>query len=132
MKYRRLWPCAFLLWLGAGVAALGEDQDDDKTPVPGQASKLPSLNAEQQRAADLRIAHGVAAKAPERIDALGLFLDTTELVSDQSELTVASAVEHAAVAELARLEQLYKSGAGASARMLEAAETEKVKAEAQA
>src|SRR6202789_1157962 len=82
--------------------------DDDDAPPPGTQPTVPTLNAEQQRAVGLRIAHPVPAKAPERIDALGTVLDRTLLLADDSEVAVASAQERAASSELARLHELYR------------------------
>ena len=106
--------------------------DEDDAPSPGTQSTVPTLNAEQQRAVGLKVAHPVPAKAPERIDALGTVLDRTVLMADDSELAVASAQERAASSELARLHELYRGGAGASLKMLETAEAEDAKAGADA
>jgi hypothetical protein len=115
--------------LAASFAALG---DDDDAPQTAGQSTVPTLNAEQQRAVGLRIAHPVPAKAPERTDALGTVLDRTVLLADESEAGVADAQEHAASSELVRLHELYKGGAGASLKMLETAEAEDAKARADA
>ncbi len=78
------------------------------------------------------MAHPLAATAPERILALGVVLDATSLLADVGELTAAAAAEHSASAELARLRELYKGGAGASMKMLEAAQAEQAKSQAEA
>ena len=52
-------------------------------------SAQPTLTGEQQRAAGIAVAHPLAAKAPERIEALGLVLDATTLISDLGETTAA-------------------------------------------
>jgi hypothetical protein len=109
------------------IPAAGDDDDD----APAK-SGAPSLNAEQQRAVNLAIAKPQAAQAPERTAALGLVLDPTALLSDEGEQAVAGAAEHTAAAEAARLGALYKAGAGASLKMLEAAQAEEVKARADA
>ena len=62
----------------------------------GEQSAQPALSGEQQRAAGIVVAHPVAAQAPERIEALGLVLDTTALISDLGDMTAAAAAEHAA------------------------------------
>ena len=90
------------------------------------------LNVEQQRAVGIVVAHPVAAKAPERIEALGLVLDATALISDMGESSAAAAAEQAASAELARLRALHAGGAGASLKMIEAAQAEQARARAQA
>jgi hypothetical protein len=113
--------------LAASLVALG---DDDDAPQSANRSGVPALNAEQQHAVGLRIAHPVPAKAPERTEALGTVLDRTVLLADESESAVAGAQEHAASSELLRLHELYKGGAGASLKMLETAEAEDAKARA--
>ena len=90
------------------------------------------LNAEQLRAAGIAVAHPVAAKAPERIEALGRVLDANALISDMGESTVAAAAEQAASAELERLRALHAGGAAASIKMIEAAQSEQARARAQA
>ncbi len=102
--------------------------DDKKDDFPAQ----PSLNAEQQRAVGIVVAHPLAAKAPERIEALGVVLDATVLISDMGEASATAAAEHSASAELARLHALHDGGAGASLKMLEAAQAEQAKTQAQA
>ena len=102
--------------------------DEDDAPQTASQSTVPMLNAEQQRAVGLRSAHPVPAEAPERTDALGTVLDRTLLLADENEATVAAAQERAASSELVRLHELYKGGAGASLKMLEAAEAEDAKA----
>jgi hypothetical protein len=105
---------------------------DDDTPKPGDPAEAPGLNAEQQRAVNLQVAHPVAATAPERTSALGVVLDAVSLLSDASERTVAESQEQAASAEASRLRGLYKAGAGTSLKMLETAQAEEAKARAEA
>jgi hypothetical protein len=59
-------------------------------------------------------------------------LDATTLISDLGDATAAAAAEQSASAELARLRALHEGGAGASLKMLEAAQAEQAKAQAQA
>jgi hypothetical protein len=125
-RVRAVACCAML---GISLVAMG---DDDKPADSGRPSAQPSLNGEQQRAVGIVVAHPLAAKAPERIEALGLVLDATRLISDMGDATAAAAVEHSASAEVARLHALYQGGAGASLKMLEAAQAEQAKAQAQA
>lgn len=106
--------------------------DDDDAPRPGDASQTPALDAEQQRAVNLQVAHPVAAKAPERTTALGVVLDATTLLSDASERAVAEAQQQAVSAEATRLRGLYKAGSGPSLKMLETAQAEETKARAEA
>jgi hypothetical protein len=81
----------------------------------------PSLSGEQQHAVGIVVAHPVAARAPQRIEALGLVLDATTLISELGESTASAAAERSASSELKRLRALYAGGAGASLKMLEAA-----------
>jgi hypothetical protein len=106
--------------------------DDDDAPKPGDASQTPALDSEQQRAANLLVAHPVAAKLPERTTALAVVLDATTLLSDASERSVAEAQQQAVSAEASRLRGLYKAGAGPSLKMLETAQAEEAKARAEA
>ncbi|MEP6883359.1 MAG: hypothetical protein ABJC66_01290 [Gammaproteobacteria bacterium] len=124
----RLVPLACCLLLGMSVRA---DDDDDKAATVGPQSAQPSLNAEQQRAVGIIVAHPPAAKAPQRIEALGLVLDATTLTSDLGDAGAAAAAEHSASAELARLRALHEGGAGASLKMIEAAQAEQAKAQAE-
>jgi hypothetical protein len=119
---KRALHCAFFAVIAGPLGAAGDEDDQ-----PAQ-SKTPELNAEQQRAVGLSVAHPVAAQAPERIAAVGSVLDEAMLIADEGDWTVAAAEEHAASAELARLTQLSKEGVGASMKMLEAAQAEEAKA----
>jgi len=120
--------CCALLCLSA--IAIGDE--DDEAADSGRRSAQPSLSSGQQRAAGIAVAHPLAAKAPEHIEGLGLVLDATTLVSDMGDTTTATAAEHSASAELARLRALYEDGAGASLKMLEAAQADQARAQAQA
>jgi hypothetical protein len=117
--------------LGFSLLAAGDDDDDKAADSNGPAG-LPSLNGEQQLAVGIVVAHPLVAKAPNRFEALGQVLDSTTLIADIGDTTVAGAAEYSASAEVARLRALYDGGAGASLRMLEAAQAEQAKAQAQA
>lgn len=91
----------------------------------------PSLNREQQRAVGIVVAHPLAAKAPQRIEALGVVLDPTSLLAEVGEANTTAIAEQSASAELARLHALYKGGAGASLKMLEASQADQAKAAAE-
>jgi hypothetical protein len=112
-------PAVCCLMLGISHAA------DPAQPAPG-------LNNEQQRAVGIEVAHPLTAKAPQRIEALGTVLDAAGLISDLGEAAAAAAADRSATAELARLHGLYEGGAGASLKMVEAAQAEQAKAHAQA
>lgn len=120
MKVARFMPAACCALLAP--AAFGIEQQ----------TAQPALNAEQQRAAGIVVAHPLAAKAPQRIEALGTVLDAAALSADLGDSAAADAAQRSAAAETARLRALYQGGAGASLKMLEAAQTEQAKAQAQA
>jgi hypothetical protein len=120
--------CCALLSLPA--IAIGDQ--DDEAPDSSRGSAQPTLSRGQQRAAGIAVAHPLAAKAPERIEGVGLVLDATALVSDMGETATATVAEHSASAELARLRALYQGGAGASLKMLEAAQADQARTQAQA
>jgi hypothetical protein len=130
MKIRtsRIVGCCALL----GLSLIAVADDDDKAPDSNGPAGPPSLNGEQLRAIGIVVAHPLVAKAPDRFEALGLVLDATTLISDIGDTTSAAAAERSASAEVARLRALYEGGAGASLRMLEAAQAEQAKAQAQA
>ena len=102
--------------------------DDDKAVDSHQQL---GLNNDQQRAVGIVAAHPVAVKAPERIDALGLVLDATVLISERGDASSAAAAQRSSAAELERLHALHAGGAGASLKMLEAAQAEQAKTQAQ-
>jgi hypothetical protein len=118
------------LYTALAASSVVRGADDDDAPQPAARPTAPTLNAEQQRAVGIRLTHPVPVEAPERTDALGIVLDGTLLLADEGEAAAAVAQEHAASSELARLHELYKGGAGASLKMLEAAQAEEVKARA--
>jgi hypothetical protein len=109
------------------LTAVGDE--DDEAPA-NAAPAAPVLDAEQQHAVHLSVAHPQTERVPERTAALGLVLDPLSLISDAGERSVAGAQERSASAEAARLHALYQAGAGASLKMLEAAQAEEAKAQA--
>lgn len=123
LKYLLLPACAVLLLLTPLRAGAAEDQ------APATANSLPTLNAEQQRAVGIVIAPAPAAKPPQRIDAYGRVLDPSRLVADAGQLDGAQAAARAATAETARLKGLYRGGAGASLKVLQAAEAAQIEAQ---
>ena len=124
---RHVLQVALCTMLTYSTCAIG-DADDDDNATPSQ--QTPTLNSEQQHAVGIVVAHPLVAKAPERVEALGVVLDPTALISDAGEMTAAIAAEHSAAAELTRLRGLYNGGAGASLKMLEAAQAEQAKTHA--
>lgn len=125
-----------LLRLAIGIAmivsvsrAVGDDGD---RPGAADQAGIPVLSEQQQRAVGIAVAHPLAASPPDHMEALGLVLDPTQLISELGEEDSADAAERAASAELARLRGLFSGGANASLRALEAAQTEQAKARADA
>ncbi|HEX4239915.1 MAG TPA: hypothetical protein VHZ53_00780 [Steroidobacteraceae bacterium] len=106
--------------------------DDDDAAAPAGPNPPLVLNAEQQRAVGISVGHPVAAKTPGRADALGEVLDPTLLIADSGDAAAAAATERSASTEAARLRALYQGGAGASLKMLEAADAEQARAQAAA
>jgi hypothetical protein len=115
------------------VSAVADDDDDDggKPTVAPQAASGAALTIRQQNAAGIVIARPLVAKIPDRIDSLGVVLDTTTLVSDIGDMTAAGVAERSMKAEVTRLQGLYAGSAGASLKTLEAARAEEAKAVAQ-
>jgi hypothetical protein len=118
---------AFALTLGVARAV---DDDDDDAPKPGTTT--PTLNREQRDAVGIVVAHAVAAKPAMRIAGFGVVLDPSDPIAEAGDVAAARAAERAASAEVARLEGLYKAGAGASLKNLESAQAEAAKAHATA
>ena len=126
LKYLLLPACAVLL---LSVPLHAQDEDEQK-PAPAQSNPLPTLNAEQQRAVGIVIAAAPAAKPAQRIDAYGRVLDPSQLVADGGRLDSSRAAAQAAAAEGTRLKRLYRGGAGASLKALQAAEAAQIEAQA--
>jgi hypothetical protein len=116
--------CCLLL---AGCVCAFADDDDDRVVPPAAA---PALNAEQQNAGGIVVAHALKLQAPQHLSALGLVLDPLALITDAGEMSTAAAAEQTASAELGRLHGLY-GGGGASLKTLEAAQAEQAKAHAE-
>lgn len=110
------------------VAVAGDAEEAVRgQPQPG----ISSLNAEQLRAAGIGVARPLVASTPERTAALGVVLDAADLISEAGEESAAAAAEQSASAEVVRLRGLVSAGAGASRKMLETAQTEQARAQAQ-
>ena len=105
--------------------------DDDKPASSAPTSDPTALTAQQRHALGIVVGHPPSAQIPDRIDSLGLVLDTTTLVADLGDMSAVGAAERSTKAEVTRLQGLYGDGAGASLKMLEAAKAEEAKAAAQ-
>jgi hypothetical protein len=128
LKYVLLPACAMLPLLSAPLHA--SDDNDQAPAAAGQSNALPALSAKEQRAVGIVIAAAPAAKLPQRIDAYGRVLDPSQLVADAGRLDSSRAAAYAAAAEAARLEGLYRGGAGASLKAWQAAEAAQTEAQA--
>jgi hypothetical protein len=124
--------CSIACCVLLGLSPLASGDDDDAPAAAKAADAQPTLTSEQQLAVGIVVARPPNGKAPERIEAFGLVLDPTQLISDLGEAATAAASEQSAASELARLRALHEGGAGASLKMLEAAQTEQAKTDAQA
>lgn len=103
--------------------------DDDKTQAPAAAGQPPALSAEQQHAVGIVIAAVLPARPPQRSEAYGQVLDPSRLVADAGRLDSSRAAAQAAAAETGRLRGLYRGGAGASLKVLQAAEAQLTEAQ---
>jgi hypothetical protein len=120
---------AAMLMLTLAYAAGDDDDDDAKKNATGTT---PTLNREQREAVGIVVAHAVKAKPAERIAAFGQVLDPSAMITELGEVDASRAAERAASAEVTRLQGLYKAGAGASLKNLEAAQADQARARAQA
>jgi hypothetical protein len=110
-------------------SAAADDDDDAQKSAQGT---IPTLNREQRDAVGIAVARAVKAKPAERVAAFGQVQDPSALIGDLGELDANRAAERAASAEVARLQGLYKAGASASLKNLEAAQADQAHAHAQA
>jgi hypothetical protein len=115
----------------ATMHAHAQDNDDDEAPQ-NAGSTTPTLNKEQRDAVGIVVSHAVAAKPADRVAAFAQVLDSSELIAELGDVEAKRAAERAASAEVARLQGLYKAGAGASLKNLEAAQAEQAHARAEA
>jgi hypothetical protein len=125
LRYLLLPACAGLL-LSAPLHA-----DDDATVAAGQSRLVPTLSAQQQRAAGIIVATAPADRLPQRIAAYGQVLDPSQLVADAGRLESSQAAADAAEAETARLRGLYRR-ANTSLKALQLAEAAQSEAQARA
>ena len=109
-------------------AKAGDDDDDAQK----NGATIPTLNKEQREAVGIAVARAIKARPAERVAAFGQVLDPSALIGDLGDLDANRAAERAASAEVARLQGLYKAGASASLKNLEASQAEQAHAHAQA
>jgi hypothetical protein len=107
------------------------EPDDDDARAGKNANSLPTLSAQQQKAAGIVIAHPVKADMAQRDAAIGLVLDPVELIAEAGEAEAGAAAARAATAEVERVRGLYAAGAGASLKALQSAQAEQARTRAQ-
>jgi hypothetical protein len=130
-RVKRILQVAACVALACSLSAIADDADDEKPTAAPQAVPGATLTIQQQHAAGIVVAHPLVAKIPDRIDSLGVVLDTTTLVSDVGDMTAAGVAERSMRAEVTRLQGLFADSAGASLKTLEAARAEEARAAAQ-
>jgi hypothetical protein len=113
---------------GAARAAGGDDDDDAQNE---QSTKL-SLTASQQEAVGIRIESPQAFRGAPQILAYGRVLDPVELLTELGRVDSTRAAASAASADAARQSALYRDGAQASLKTLQASQAQSVEAAAQA
>lgn len=133
MNRRSSWLLSFV-FAGAAAAYAQQDDDDDKAgaakPAAADAAR-PVLAQDQQSASGIVVAHPRPAQTAPTTAAFGQVLDPAELVAEAGQLDVTRASERAASAEAARLQALYRGDANASLKMVQAAQAEQARAQAQ-
>jgi hypothetical protein len=128
-RVKRILRVAAYVALACSLSAVADD--DDKPATAPQAGSGATLTTRQQHAVGIVVAHPLEAKLPDRLDSLGVVLDTTTLVSDVGDMTAAAVAERSMRAEVIRLQGLFAGNAGASLKTLEAARAEEARAVAQ-
>ena len=127
---RRCWIFVAPWLLAFGMAAAAPpDKDDDEAPAGNTG--LPALTAEQQRAAGIVVAHPLNAEVAQRDNAIGLVLDSSEMIAALGDADAAAAAVRVASEEVERSRGLYRAGTGASLKTVQAAEAEQARARAQ-
>jgi len=113
-----------LLLLAGAAAGAAEGPQARKEPL--------SLTPSQQQAVGIRVEHPLPVSSAPEVAAYGTVLDPVALVTDLGRIESARAAAAAATAEAARLENLYRNGAQASLKALQAAQALAVESGAQA
>ncbi|MDE2149206.1 MAG: hypothetical protein KGJ55_05100 [Gammaproteobacteria bacterium] len=119
---------AAMLLLAVGKT---DADDDDTAPVANAGAALPALNLSQQQAAEIRVARPLAAAPPLLEQALGEVLDPQRFISDSTLVDATEAAALAVDAEVKRLRALYRAGASASLKALQAAAARQAQTQAE-
>jgi len=139
---RRLWRAlpALLPLAAAGSAYAAEAQKEPQAqegPAVERESQAEnkeeplSLTPSQQQAVGIRVEAPLPLKSAPQIEAYGLVLDPVALVSAWGRIESLEAASAAASAEAARAETLYRNGAQASLKALQASHSQAIEAAAQ-
>jgi hypothetical protein len=105
----------------------GRDADE----AQGQGGKL-ALTAAQQEAVGIQIATPLPLTSAPEVVAYGLVLDPVALLTDGDRIEGTRAAAAAATADTTRLQNLYRDGAQASLKALQASQAQSIEANAQA
>jgi hypothetical protein len=108
--------------------AAGKDHDDDDDTPSGRLS----LSASQEEAVGLRIDSPQLLTSPAEVAAYATVLDPLALITESGRIESTRAAADAASADAQRQEQLYRDGAQASLKAVQAARAQSVEASTQA
>lgn len=123
---------AWLLLLLAGASHAQDDDDQPRPTLQPDSAGAFALTASQQQAVGIRIEQPTPMASPQPVQAFGLVLDPAELVNDAGRVDSTRAAADAAVAEVARLDTLYRNNADVSLKAVQAARAQASEAGAQA
>jgi hypothetical protein len=119
--------CALLLVAtGSSPGATAQNDDDDAKSPPAV-----TLSTQQRNSAGITVAHPSEMKLSQREVAFGQVLDPSTLVTEFGQAEAAMASQRAADADLQRLQGLYHADAASSLKMVQAAQTEQIRARTQ-
>lgn len=116
----------------AAPAAASKPHDDDDEAQSTAADGKLALTATQQEAVGIQIGAPRALTSAPEVPAYGLVLDPVTLLTDSDHIESTRAAAAAATADTTRLENLYREGAQASLKALQASQSQSIEANAQA
>lgn len=116
----------------AAPVAASRDNDDDDAAKSAAADHKLALTATQQEAVGIQIGTPRAITSAPEVEAYGLVLDPVTLLSESDRIESTRAAAAAATADTTRLENLYREGAQASLKALQASQSQSIEANAQA